>query len=532
VKDANLRYGTQLRRTIFAALAGICVIVFVFALYLRTLAPTVLYYHRPLLLDSVMLQVQAIVLGIPGGTGSPTWAMLTHLFTYLPFGDLAYRTNLASAVYAAIAVLLIYVAGLLLSRRMVAAAASALAFGLGTSFWSVAVITEVYDLNVLLIMLVLIALLLWRERRKDRCLLLAAFLMGFALTDHLTSALVIPAGFLFVGLVDWHKLVDWRLALKGSGLFLLGIIPYLYLPIRASMNPPLNEWDPTTFGRFWYLVSGGGHQGNMFAFGPAELPGRLMLYGYHLFDNFHWSLVMIGMTGVAVLFFRDRATTLLLGFLFVGWLFYALEYQIFDVELYYITTYMVLALWMAVGFGATLEALEDAAKRFSRITQGRAVFAVSAVMVLLPLIGVGKTYAENDMSNDYRGQQTIDAVAENTAPNATVLHHRSELWYMVLVEKRRRDLTLIDPWLPGRSRYTDIVWPDDIDHITTNLRYGTNDTTGVSTAKEMAKKGPVYILNEQSAEPHNFYEAGFKTHHVEGDLWELVPPGGKPYTEK
>jgi hypothetical protein len=124
---------------------------FVFLLYLRTLAPTVLYYDRPLLLDSAMLQVQAIVLGIPGGTGSPTWAMLTHLFTYLPFGDPAYRTNLASAVYAAVAVLLIYVAGLLLSRRVAAAAASALAFGLGGSFWSMALITEVYDLNILLI---------------------------------------------------------------------------------------------------------------------------------------------------------------------------------------------------------------------------------------------------------------------------------------------------------------------------------------------------------------------------------------------
>jgi len=259
VKEANSRYGAQLSRALLAALVGVCVMVFVFVLYQRTPAPTVLHYDRPLLLDSVMLQVQAIVLGIPGGTGSPSWAMLTHLFTYLPFGDLAYRTNLASAVYAAVAVLLICVAGLLLSRRVMAAAASALAFGLAGSFWSMAVITEIYDLNILLITLVLIPLLLWRERRRDRYLLLAAFLMGFALTNHLTSALVIPAGFLFVGLVDWHKLVDWRRALKGTGLFLLGITPYLYLPIRASMNPPLNEWDPTTFGRFWYLVSGGGH---------------------------------------------------------------------------------------------------------------------------------------------------------------------------------------------------------------------------------------------------------------------------------
>src|SRR5918999_1675542 len=167
-----------------AALLGGAVAIFFGILYIGTVAPTVLPYGAPDTLDSPMLQAEVTVLGVGHPTGYPTYVMLTHLFTYLPFGDPAYRTNLASAVYAAIAVLLIYVAGMLLSRRMAAAAAAAFVFGLGTSFWSVAVITEVYDLNVLLIMLVLIALLLWRERRRDRYLMLAAFLMGFALTDH------------------------------------------------------------------------------------------------------------------------------------------------------------------------------------------------------------------------------------------------------------------------------------------------------------------------------------------------------------
>ena len=44
------------------------------------------------------------LLGITHPTGYPTYLMLTHLFTYLPFGDPAYRVNLGSAVYAALAV--------------------------------------------------------------------------------------------------------------------------------------------------------------------------------------------------------------------------------------------------------------------------------------------------------------------------------------------------------------------------------------------------------------------------------------------
>ncbi|HEX5916154.1 MAG TPA: DUF2723 domain-containing protein, partial [Rubrobacter sp.] len=132
-------------------LAGMGIFALVLVLYLRTLAPTVLYLQDPELLDAVMLQMQVSVLGIAHPTGYPTYLMLTHLFTYLPFGDPAYRVNLGSAFYAALAVVAVYAAGLLLGRRIVAAATGALVFGLGTALWSQAVIAEVYTLNALLV---------------------------------------------------------------------------------------------------------------------------------------------------------------------------------------------------------------------------------------------------------------------------------------------------------------------------------------------------------------------------------------------
>src|SRR3712207_9227121 len=100
-----------------------------------------------------MLQMQVCVLGMTHPTGYPSYLMLSHLFTYLPFGDCAYRANLASAVYAALAVSVVFAAGYLLSRRVVAAAIAALAFGLGSALWSQAVIAEVYTLNALFVAL-------------------------------------------------------------------------------------------------------------------------------------------------------------------------------------------------------------------------------------------------------------------------------------------------------------------------------------------------------------------------------------------
>ena len=520
-------------RAAAVSLAGLGVFLLVFALYLRTLSPTVLYLQDPKLLDAVMVQMQVAVLGITHPTGYPTYLMLTHLFTYLPIGDVAYRVNLGSAFYAALAVVAVYLTGLLLSKRVVAAAAGALAFGLGAALWSQAVIAEVYTLNALLVAVTIGVMLLWRERQRDRYLLLSAFLVGLCLTNHLTSGLLLPAGFLLVALVDRSKLKDAGLLLKGAGLFLLGLTPYLYLPIRAAMDPPMDANNPTNLERFWYVVSGGNLTGSFFSFGPAELPRRMLFYGEHLLQNVPFLVVMVALTGAVIVLLRDRAAGIFLGFLFFGWLFYSIENDIPDIDLYFIPTYLVLSLWAAAGFGALLDEAESLTGGLSKAARWSVIGALCAVMLLLPLFGVGGTYAKSDMSGVYRGQKEIEAVAENAAPNATVLHHRSSMWYMVLVEKRRRDLTIVDPFFHNTDvSWADIVWPADIDLQATDRRYGTDDLSGAKSARMAARKGRVYLLDQESTNLEPFRKAGFRVVVVkEGLLYELLPSGREPYTK-
>ena len=505
----------------------------VLILYLGTLAPTVLYLKGPKLLDAVMLQMQVSVLGITHPTGYPTYLMLTHLFTYLPFGDPAYRANLASGVYAALAVAAVYRAGLLLSGRMVAAAAGSLAFGLGASLWSQAVIAEVYTLNALLVSVTIMVLLFWREHRRDRYLMLSAFLVGLCLTNHLTSGLLLPASLLFVALVDWRRLIDVRIVLGGAWLFLLGLTPYLYLPIRAAMDPPMEANNPTNFGRFWYVVSGGDLTGSFFSFGPSELPERMVFYWEHLLDNMPFLVVVVALTGAGVMLLKDRAVGIFLGFLFIGWLFHAVENDIPDIDLYFIPTYLVLSLWAAAGLGALLAEVEALVFGLPGVAKGTILGVLSAMLLVLPLLGVSETYANNDMSGVFRGRKEIEAVADNAAPNATILHHRSSMWYMVLVERRRRDLTIVDPFFHNKKiAYADIVWPDDLDLATTDRRYGTDDLSGVTTAKKAAKEGRVYVLDQGATNPERFQNAGFDVVPVRaGLLYELVPPGREPYAQ-
>ena len=73
-----------------------------FAVYLTTLAPTVMWY------DMGEFATASATLGIAHNTGYPLLILLGKAFTFLPVGDTAYRVNLMSAVFTALAVALVF----------------------------------------------------------------------------------------------------------------------------------------------------------------------------------------------------------------------------------------------------------------------------------------------------------------------------------------------------------------------------------------------------------------------------------------
>jgi 4-amino-4-deoxy-L-arabinose transferase-like glycosyltransferase len=524
-------------------LGGLAVGAVVAVVYLGTLAPTVLYYDIPGLFDAPMLQAEVAVLGVGHPTGYPLYIMLTHLFTYLPVGDEAYRVNLASAVYGVAAVLLVYAVGLRFTGRVVAAACGALSLAFCGTFWSEAVIAEVYTLDVVFLAVITLLLLRWRagEPRSDRLLLLVAFLCGLSLTHHLTSALLVPGALLFVYLVDRDRAKDLRLMLRAAALFALGLLPYIYLPIRALMNAPMNESDPSTLGRFLLLITGGSYaieppEGKM-ACNPSVLATeswwtRAQLFGEDLAGQFPWLLVAVGLLGIVYLLRTDRALSMLLGLIFVGSVGHVLLYLGYGVEDFYvfmIPAYFVFALSIAAGVASCLRYAgqrSNVSPRWRRY----GVVLVGVVALATPLLGARLDYAGQDYSGDYRGRRIIEAVARNADEGATVLHHRSSLWYMVLVEERRRDLTLVDPFCTSWVRYNDVVWPEDIGARAAVDKYKTADPEGVAAAREALKSGSVYILGQefeqQRVDLEVYEEAGFELVPIEGGvLYEIVPEG-------
>ena len=280
-------------------------------------------------------------------------------------------------------------------------------------------------------------------------------------------------------------------------MFVLGLSPYLYLPIRASMDPPANYANPSNLQNFWFILSGGNFKGQMFVFGPNRLPERLDLYYGELVRQFPVVLLAGAALGVFVLLSKDRPLAALLGALLAGYLVFSLEYGISDINPYFIPTYFLISLFLAAGLGWLLEWLRGIARSFS-LPQDLAPAAVLLVAFALATLGVLDTRMKVDRSGDYEARHILEAVARDTAPGATVMGHRetATLFYMQLVEGRREDLKV-------RT-----VTADDVVHFTDIA----------------VRSGPTYLVKPGVTFAGNIRDAGYEIYPVErGLLYEVRP---------
>ncbi|SDU10627.1 Protein of unknown function [Verrucomicrobium sp. GAS474] len=192
-----LRLGGRLFLLSIPLTAGLIVFLSAFATYVYTLAPSVT------LEDSGELLTAAVTLGVPHSPGYPLWTTLAHLFSALiPFGNVAWRVHLSSALFGAaasgmVAWLVADSVKWLCGGRDAEAQlpprllplASGLAAGLTIAFsdvmWTQSVIAEVYPLNALLLLGILISFYRWCQAPERTGWLLATlFSFAFGLSNH------------------------------------------------------------------------------------------------------------------------------------------------------------------------------------------------------------------------------------------------------------------------------------------------------------------------------------------------------------
>jgi tetratricopeptide (TPR) repeat protein len=476
-------------------------------LYSWTLAPTVT------LTDSGELIVVARGLGIAHPPGVPLWIILAHLASLVPFGNIAVRINLSSALFAALAcaMLTLAVAELKITPSYLAAskrrkrgaqtkkteesgvahlivAAPAVGAGLLMAFsrtlWSYATITEVYALNTLLILVIFFLMLRWRRwivadrmhigtainaaevtsriTSYDAYLYAAALVFGLALgVHHVTVALTLPAIAFMVFRTQGVRFFTSSRLLYAALISIGALVAvYAYLPLAASRSPVINWGHPRSLQQIWWHITGRQYQ-VYFSFKP-EIMGeqfaefcRMALREF----GFPWlplSLVL-AFAGFVDAFKRDRTTFWFLLTIIIADLAYALSYEIAeDKDAYYLPTFISIAIAAGLGIGWMIRRAVS-----KPVLVGKLSVVVATVVLLVCAITLAANWPFNNRRQYFIAHDYVENLLSTIAPNSLLLtldwQVVSPMFYAQEIEQRRRDVKVVDINLLRRSWYFDYL---------------------------------------------------------------------------
>jgi hypothetical protein len=446
-----------------------------FALYVATLAPTVLAG------DGGEFQFVPYLLGVAHPTGYPLYCLLGWAWSHLlPFGDVAYRMNLFSAFWAALAVGMFYPTARCLLRqaipqlapapRRLLAALAATTFAVTPTFWSQSIIAEVYSLHIFLLVFVLYLLLSWSERGDRRFLLAAAGVFGLSLAHHSTTVLLAPAIVAFVWLVKPGVFRRWRrVALPALGLVLVPLALYLYIPWRAAHTPylhlplaagqELSLYENTPSGLI-HFVTGGPFGGSVDL--SVDLGARLTMAGGLMRAEIGWIGIGLALLGVLRLALARKWSLLALtGLVFAATVAFDLVYTIGDIYVLFIPAYLILVLWMVVGVGAVVSLVR---RRLPPHAWGSGLLVVP-VFALAIWLAVAH-YAAVDQSDNTRARTRWQEILAQRLPQHAVLvsddrNNMMPMWYMQYVEGQQPNMLglfpLITPDYPSLGPILDLA---------------------------------------------------------------------------
>jgi tetratricopeptide (TPR) repeat protein len=413
-----------------------------FLVYLYTLAPTVSGE------DSGELIAAAYTLGIPHPAGYPIWTMLGFVFTkVIPFGDVAWRVNLMSAIFAAGTVsILAYTLHSIGIRRSVACAA-ALSFAFSREFWEQSVIAEVYTLNAFFTILCVCLLVIWSRSRSNAIIYVLTTIYGLSLSNHSSMYLLGPVFLVYVVALQPSILKQYRLLLICAGLFTIGLLVHLYLPIRSRANPPMDWGNPETFATFWEVFTRSQYHGIVTTDRFVVLFARQFLeFVLFIIWEFTPWVFVLSILGAAMLYKRNRPVLALTGALFAIVGLASLLVPNFPIEYHPIwmnTTYWIpctLMLSFPIAFGLN--------NLFDAFPESRSFHAaLLAVVIGSPLLihFSHNNQSDNLLSMDY-AQNQLNTMKENALYFGSGDYTVFPLTYLLIVEHQRHDVTIANQY--------------------------------------------------------------------------------------
>jgi len=438
-----------------------------FIIYIFTLCPTIGF------IDSGELTTVCVKLGIAHPTGYPLFTILGNIFSYLPIGEYAYRLNLMNALISSFAVsLLFYLIRYLLGistvlfsntrhhkeeinelELSIISFFAALFFAFSTTFWDIANSLEVYSLHAVFISANILFFLKafvsdesepFSDSRGEKWWLLFAYILGLSFTNHLTT-IFLSLGFLYLYFITFKfNSFSFRRILIMSLPFIAGLSVYIYFPIRAD-NPYMSWGQPDNLTNIIRHVSA--KQFSVWMFSSSEVTARQFKHFLDFYPKaFLYIPVLLAALGVIKLFSINKKISYFFILLFGFNILYAINYDIHDIDSYFLLAFVVTSIWAAFGIQLIIEKF----KKYKTI-----LYLLIGIFIFFEIY---TNFKESDESKNYYVRDFTMNVFKSADENSIVISTLWDFWvsasfYYQKVYNLRPDLIVIDKELMRRTWY-------------------------------------------------------------------------------
>jgi hypothetical protein len=456
--------------------AALLIAVAAFVMYRLTLCPTLDF------IDSGELATVACTLGIAHPTGYPLFSIIGWLFVHIPLGMRPItQLNLMAAVLCSVGLFIFFrfcvrllndyfpaekstagntaITTKYFQLVLLPAAAGTLILAFSETYWSQALSIEVYSLHCIFLSLLLLTFIRaisaedtggnsgGGHGRPGGKWILFAFVLGLAFTNHMTTILLAPA------------FITWYFGVYGFGKdsfrrigmmilpFVAGFAIQFYLPIRASMHPVVNWGNPVDFDRWLTHFSGKVYR--VWIFSSTESASKQFRYFCSTIGGeFGWIPLLAAVAGIFHLMRTRRRLMLVTALLFFGCLLYSINYDIHDIDSYFLLIYYTVAVWIVVGVRWILSSFRKKEALW---------IAAAAVLVAAAGLAAWTKPGVDESSNVIVEKYTRDLLS-TVEPNGIVISYQwdyfvSAATYLQVVEGVRPDVVIIDKELCRRSWY-------------------------------------------------------------------------------
>ena len=389
--------------------------------------------------DSPEFITVAATLGVAHPPGYPLYMLLGRLLFLLPL-PVCFGVNLLSALLGALICLLLLD---LLHREFQIPLLVSLAFSFlwmaGFSAYPSALCAKrgIYEMASVFLLAILACLLEGRTKP-------ALFLYGLSWTGHWMTMLAYAPGLVFLGYLGFLRgNASRKTILQWAGFFFAGLSVYLYLPLRAALEPAVNWGYPARLELFLNHLSRHVDSGRDFTSDPAGWFGALGLYLRMAFAEFH-GVGLLALMGLFLEWRRNRVRAMGFAAAWVGLVAAICVFSNFSwkrqpiFEDYSVSSWALLALFSGLGAWGLLQ----------KWGRGAALAGIWGVLLLaLSLGGVGYRISQNSQTH-YTCIYDYALNAWKPLPrDAFFFCQGDELqfpaWYFQWVERRRTDLCVM-----------------------------------------------------------------------------------------